>query len=146
MNNNKVQAIVEKVKELVQRGNVSRIVVRKGERVLLNIPVNVGIVGGVVAVASAKWVLLASILATVGFGCSVEVVKEDGNIVNVMSEEDTRRVRTAAQSAVSSVKDAVHCEKVVDQTTEATWTVPEEKTSEEPEAHTEVHTEEHHEE
>ena len=69
MNNNKVQAIVEKVKELVQRGNVSRIVVRKGERVLLNIPVNVGIVGGVVAVASAKWVLLASILATVGFGC-----------------------------------------------------------------------------
>ena len=55
MNNNKVQAIVEKVKELVQRGNVSRIVVRKGERVLLNIPVNVGIVGGVVAVASAKW-------------------------------------------------------------------------------------------
>ena len=131
MNNNKVQAIVEKVKELVQRGNVSRIVVRKGERVLLNIPVNVGIVGGVVAV---------------GFGCSVEVVKEDGNIVNVMSEEDTRRVRTAAQSAVSSVKDAVHFEKVVDQTTEATWTVPEEETSEEPEAHTEVHTEEHHEE
>ena len=137
MNNNKVQAIVEKVKELVQRGNVSRIVVRKGERVLLNIPVNVGIVGGVVAVASAKWVLLASILAT------VEVVKEDGNIVNVMSEEDTRRVRTAAQSAVSSVKDAVHFEKVVDQTTEATWTVPEEKTSEEPEVHTE---EEHREE
>ena len=101
MNNNKVQAIVEKVKELVQRGNVSRIVVRKGERVLLNIPVNVGIVGGVVAVASAKWVLLASILATVGFGCSVEVVKEDGNIVNVLSEEDTPRVRTAAPSAVS---------------------------------------------
>ena len=29
MNNNKVQAIVEKVKELVQRGNVSRIVVQK---------------------------------------------------------------------------------------------------------------------
>lgn len=143
MNNNKVQAIVEKVKELVQRGNVSRIVVRKGERVLLNIPVNIGIVGGVVAVASAKWVLLASILATVGFGCSVEVVKEDGNIVNVMSEEDTRRVRTAAQSAVSSVKDAVHFEKVVDQTTEATWTVPEEETPAEPEVHTE---EEHREE
>ena len=55
MNNNKVQAIVEKVKELVQRGNVSRIVVRKGERVLLNIPVNVGIVGGVVAFQFKKF-------------------------------------------------------------------------------------------
>ena len=113
---------------------------------IVNIPVNVGIVGGVVAVASAKWVLLASILATVGFGCSVEVVKEDGNVVNVMSEEDTQRVRTAAQSAVSSVKDAVHFEKVVDQTTEATWTMTEEETPETPEVHTEVHTEEHHEE
>ena len=139
MNNNKVQAIVEKVKELVQRGNVSRIVVRKGERVLLNIPVNVG----VVAVASAKWLLLASILATVGFGCCVEVVKEDGNVVNVMDEEDAKRVRTAAQSAVSSVKDAVHFEKVVDQTTEATWTMPEEEKGAEPEVHTE---EEHREE
>ena len=54
MNENKVQTIVEKVKELVQRGNVSRIVVRKGERVLLDIPVNVGIVGGVRQVAAAR--------------------------------------------------------------------------------------------
>lgn len=46
------------------------------------------------AVASAKWLLLASILATVGFGCCVEVVKEDGNVVNVMDEEDAKRVRT----------------------------------------------------
>ena len=142
MNETKIKTVVEKLKELVRKGNVSRIVVRKGEREVLNIPVNVGLVGGVVAVASAKWVLLASILATVGFGCSVEVVKEDGNVVNVMDEEDARRVRTAAQNAVSSVKDAVHFEKVVDQTTEATWTVPEEDKSEEPE----VHSEEHHEE
>ena len=95
------------------------------------------------AVASAKWLLLASILATVGFGCCVEVVKEDGNVVNVMDEEDAKRVRTAAQSAVSSVKDAVHFEKVVDQTTEATWTMPEEEKGAEPEVHTE---EEHREE
>ena len=146
MNENKVQTIVEKVKELVRKGNVSRIVVRKGEQQLLNIPVNVGIVGGIVAVTSAKWLLLASILATVGFGCCVEIVQTDGSVVNVMDEEATKRVRCAAQNAVSNVKDAVHFENVVDQTTEATWTMPEEETSEEPEAHTEVHTEEHHEE
>ena len=142
MNETKVQTIVEKVKELVRKGNVSRIVVRKGERVIVNIPVNVGIVGGVVAIASAKWVLLASVLATVGFGCCVEVVREDGGVVNVMDEEDAKRVQCAAKNAVSSVKDAVHFEKVVDQTTEATWTMPEEDTSATPE----VHTEEHHEE
>ena len=118
MNDNKVQSIVEKVKELVQRGNVSRIVVRKGERVIVNIPMNVGIVGGIVAVASAKWVLLASVLATVGFGCSVEVIREDGGVVSVMDEKDAERVRCVAKSAVSSVKDAVHFEKVVDETAE----------------------------
>ena len=103
MNENKVQTIVEKVKELVQRGNVSRIVVRKGERVLLDIPVNVGIVGGVVAVTSAKWLLLASILATVGFGCRVEVIKEDGNVVNVMDEEDARRRFWPPESGVAPI-------------------------------------------
>ena len=99
----------------------------------------IGIVGGVVAVTSAKWLLLASILATVGFGCRVEVIKEDGNVVNVMDEEDARRVRTAAQSAVSSVKDAVHFEKVVDRATEASWTIPEEESPETPEVHEEEH-------
>ena len=39
--------------------------------------------------------------------------------------------------------DAVHFEKVVDQTTEATWTMPEEEKGAEPEVHTE---EEHREE
>lgn len=147
MNENKVQAVVGKVKELVQRGNVSRIVVRRDERVLLNIPVNVGVVGGVVAVASAKWLLLAGILATVGFGCRVEVIRVDGNVINVMDEEDARRVRTAAQSAVSTVKDAVssakdavtsenvHFEDVVDSTTEAAWSIPEDE-SDMPTVHT----------
>lgn len=140
MNENKVQTIVEKVKELVRKGNVSRIVVRKGERVIVNIPVNVGIVGGVVAIASAKWVLLASVLATVGFGCCVEVVREDGGVVNVMDEEDAKRVQCAAKNAVSSVKDAVHFEKVVDETTEASWDMPaEDEQPAEPEVRSEEH-------
>lgn len=143
MNENKVQTIVEKVKELVRKGNVSRIVVRKGERVIVNIPVNVGIVGGVVAIASAKWVLLASVLATVGFGCCVEVVREDGGVVNVMDEEDAKRVQCAAKKTVSSVKDAVHFEKVVDETTEASWDMPaEEEQPAEPEVRSEEYPEE----
>ena len=153
MNDTKIKAVVEKLKELVRKGNVSRIVVRKGEREVLNIPVNVGLVGGVVAVASAKWVLLASILATVGFGCCIEVIEEGGKVVNVLNEEDAQRVRCAAQSAVSTVKEAVssakdavtsetaHFEDVVDQTTDASWTLPEDD-SDAPTVHKEEHTEE----
>ena len=115
MNNENTQTIVEKVKELVQKGNVSRIVVRKGEQELVNIPVNAGIAGGLVALASAKWVLLASVLATVGFGCCVEIVQTDGKIVNVVDETAGQRIRSAAEGVVSNVKDSVHFEHVVEQ-------------------------------
>ena len=55
----------------------------------------------------------------------------------------SKAVRTAAQSAVSSVKDAVHFEKVVDETTEASWDMPaEEEQPAEPEVRSEEHPEE----
>ena len=50
MNENEAKGIVEKVKDLVRLGNVSRIVVRRGEREILNISVNAGLVGGAVVV------------------------------------------------------------------------------------------------
>lgn len=102
-----VQSTIQKLKELVSKGNVSRIIVnRKGQQVL-NIPVNVGVVGAVVGLAYAKWVMLAGVLATIGFGCTVEVIKSDGGIVNVMDEESNRKVREFASDAVEKVKENI---------------------------------------
>ena len=130
MNENETKGIVEKVKELVRKGNVSRIVVRRGERELLNIPVNAGIV-------AAKWVLLAGVLATVGFGCQVEVIKEDGDVVDVLKEEDTQRARDYAAGVVNTVKDTVKgavddFEKVVSRDEEQEEEPEEEPKDEEP--------------
>ena len=93
--------IIEKVKELVKKGNVSKIVVRHKNDVLLNIPVNVGVVG----LAAAKWAVLAAVLGTVGFGCTVEIEKDNGEVVNVVSEEDTEKAKTAAAGVFHDVKD-----------------------------------------
>ena len=99
-----VQSVIDKIKELVKKGNVSRIIVcRKGEQ-LLNIPVSVGAVGAVVGLAAAKWVTLAAVLATIGLGCTVEVIKSDGGIVNVMDEESSQKMRSFAADAVEKVK------------------------------------------
>ena len=99
-----VQNVIEKIKELVKKGNVSRIVVcRKGQQVL-NIPVSVGAVGAVVGLAAAKWV---TVLATIGLGCTVEVIKSDGGIVNVMDEESNQKVRNFAADAVEKVKENI---------------------------------------
>ena len=102
-----VQNVIEKIKELVKKGNISRIVVcRKGQQVL-NIPVSVGAVGAVVGLAAAKWVTLAAVLATIGLGCTVEVIKSDGGIVNVMDEESNQKVRNFAADAVEKVKENI---------------------------------------
>ena len=43
-----VNDIVEKVKEVVKKGNVTKIVIKKDDNILVNIPLNVGIVGGII--------------------------------------------------------------------------------------------------
>ena len=114
--NNNISAALDKIKELVSKGNVSRVVVRKGEKDILNIPVTVGVVGAVVGITAAKWAVLAAALATVGFGCSVEIVKDDGEIINVVSEEDTNKAKDTATNFISQIKPSEDADfdKVVD--------------------------------
>ena len=50
---------------------------------LLSLPVNVGIIGGVVGVAAAPWAFIAGAIAAFGFGCTVEIVKKDGTVDKV---------------------------------------------------------------
>ena len=107
MNNNQVNAVVDKIKELIAKGNVSRIVVCRQGKELVNIPVTAGVLGGVVMLAAAKWLLLTGVLATVGFGCTVTVVKDNGEEMNVLKEGDVQKVRDVAAGVVEDVKEAV---------------------------------------
>ena len=68
----------EEVKRKVEEGNVSRIQIRKGEEIVLSVPVNVGIVGGIIGLTAAPWALIAGSVAAFGLGCKLEVVKKDG--------------------------------------------------------------------
>ena len=104
-------SIMEKIKELVNKGNVSRILVRKGDKVLVDVPVNAGIAVGVVTLAVSKFLLIAGALATVGFGCTVEVIKDDGQVVDVLTEESAQKARETAAGVVEEVKNALHIEK-----------------------------------
>ncbi len=102
-----VSSTMEKIKELVRKGNVSRIVVRRNGQSVLNIPVSVGVVGAVVGLTAAKWALLAAVLATIGFGCTVEIVNADGSVVNVMDEQSNKKVRDFAADTVEKVKENI---------------------------------------
>ena len=72
------EVIVEKLKSAIRKGNVSKIIVRKGDDVILNLPVNVGIIGSVLAPWAA-----GGVIAIFGTKCTVELVKDNGEVVDI---------------------------------------------------------------
>ncbi|MBE7009729.1 MAG: DUF4342 domain-containing protein [Ruminococcaceae bacterium] len=83
--------IVEKIKAAVQKGNVNRIRVLRGEEELVNIPVNAGIAGGVLGLMAGPWVVISAAVigavAKFGFDCRFQLVKEDGTIDEIGKDE-----------------------------------------------------------
>jgi hypothetical protein len=74
-----IKETIDKLKKTVEDGNVDRIQIKKGDEVVFSVPVNVGIVGGLVGLATVPWALIAGAVAAFGFGCRLEVVKKDGS-------------------------------------------------------------------
>ena len=75
----KVNKTVEKIKAKVKEGNVDKVQISKDGEIVLSLPVNVGIIGGIVGLAAAPWAFIAATIATLGFGCKIEIVKKDGS-------------------------------------------------------------------
>ncbi len=73
-----IKDAIDKLKKKVEEGNVDRIQIKKGDEVVFSVPVNVGIVGGIIGLAAAPWALIAGSVAAFGLGCRLEVVKKDG--------------------------------------------------------------------
>lgn len=112
-----VNDIIEKIKELVKKGSVTKIVIKKGDNVLVNIPLNVGIVGGIIGVTAAPWAIIAAAVATAGFACKVELVKDDGEVVRVSSDAIGQKAKDLGEKArdvgaavVDGIKDAMQAE------------------------------------
>jgi len=91
--NEKIEGLLEKVKSAVQKGNVNRIRILRGDEELANIPVNAGIAGGVLGLLAGPGVLIsaaiAGVVAKFGFNCRFELLKEDGSVEEFFGEEET---------------------------------------------------------
>lgn len=71
--------LFDKIKETANKGNMSRIVVKKGDEVLLNFPLTVSILGAVVA----PWGVIFGLIAAVGFNCRIEFVNDKGEATDI---------------------------------------------------------------
>ena len=96
----KKDALIKRMKELFDKGNVSRIVVTRDDSTLLNIPLNVGIVGTVIA----PWGMIAGVVAALGFRCKIEFVKDDGSVID-LSEKANDFYDTAKEKGTDFYAD-----------------------------------------
>lgn len=96
-------AMVEKIKEAIRKGNVSKITIKKDGEVLLNLPVNIGLVGTLLF----PWAVIASTIAAFGTKCTIELLKDDGEVVNLSDKanETFGTVMEKGSAVASDVKE-----------------------------------------
>jgi len=65
--------VLDKLKQLVEEGNVRRIVIKQGERTIAEFPLSIGVVGAVFAPVLAAIGAIAALVTD----CSIEVERVD---------------------------------------------------------------------
>lgn len=93
-------AVIEKLKEAIRKGNVSKITIKKDDEILLNLPVNIGLVGTILF----PWAVIASTVAAFGTKCTIELLKDDGEVINV-SEKANETFGTVVEKGSAIAED-----------------------------------------
>ncbi|MDO4396353.1 MAG: DUF4342 domain-containing protein [Clostridia bacterium] len=92
-----------KIKEILDKGNVSRVIVSKNGETLLNLPIVVGILGTVIAPTAA----IIGVVASFGFKCKIEFVKDDGSVIDLTEKAGVfyEEAKEKAPSAYEDLKE-----------------------------------------
>ncbi len=109
------EEFLNRVKELVNKGNVNRIRIRKDEKTVLDVPVNAGVVTGIVGL------IFTPLLAIIGVGTvaavftnfSIEITKTDGSveIVNTIIKTTANNVKDKVSDFANDIKDKINTKK-----------------------------------
>lgn len=75
----KESQIYLKIKEIVEKGNVSRIIVKKDDAQIVSFPLTVGVVGTVLI----PWVTIVAVVAAIGTQCQLEFVDDKGTVTDI---------------------------------------------------------------
>ncbi|MBV4419365.1 DUF4342 domain-containing protein [Clostridium tyrobutyricum] len=90
------------LKDLVKKGNVNRIKIKKDDRVILNIPVNAGIAATLTMLVWPPLIAIGMLTAVVT-KVTVEIIKDDGSV-----EVVNKIIKNGVKSTVKDVKDKVY--------------------------------------
>ena len=71
--------IFAKMKAIIDKGNVSKILIRKGDKTIVNFPLTAGVIGAVLI----PWGAILGIVAALGTQCEIEFVDDKGDIIDL---------------------------------------------------------------
>ena len=71
--------IFAKMKEIVEKGNISRILISKNGKNVVNFPVTVGVIGTVLV----PWGAVLGMVAAMGTHCSIDFVDDKGRVIDI---------------------------------------------------------------
>lgn len=97
------------IKQIIEKGNVTRIKIKKDDAELIDIPVNAGIAAGVVAIIIPP-ILAAGVIAAIATQITIEITKEDGSVevVNKYVSEVANNVKDKAADFADKIKTKVN--------------------------------------
>lgn len=88
------EQIMNQLKDVLAKGNATKITIKKNNEVVVNLPVTAGIIGTLIAPFLSAAGITAALLAH----CSVEITQADGKVVDIGKKVD---------EGVDAVRDAV---------------------------------------
>lgn len=96
------------LKDLIKKGNVARIKIKKDDKELADIPVNAGVAATVIAVLIPQ-ILAFGVIAALAIKITVEITMTDGSVkvVNKYISKATEEVKETATKFAGQVKEKV---------------------------------------
>lgn len=97
------------LKDLINKGNVSRVRISKDEKELIDVPVNAGIAAGVIAIILPQ-ILAFGVIAAVVTKITIEITMADGSVevVNKYIAKATSEVKEKASDIAGIVKNKIN--------------------------------------
>ncbi len=106
--------VFAKMKEIVEKGNISKIIITKNEKKVVSFPVTVGVIGTVLV----PWGAVLGMVAAMGAQCSIDFIDDKGRVVDIdgkvtgvidkaakYGKPVTDLIKDAAESYKSKVKN-----------------------------------------
>ena len=98
--------IFAKMKEIVDKGNVSKILIQRDDKTIVNFPLTAGVIGAVLV----PWGAILGIIAAVGTKCDISFVNDKGEVIDINGKVVGAydKAKEAAQKGVDKINDVMN--------------------------------------